>query len=283
MKYGSKGGNLRGKEQNSMVKGLYTAYMGMTVEQKKMDRLTNNMANVDTNGYKKQGMAARSFADQLAFRIKDTSAYNLPRGLGDITFGATPGMTYIDFEPGDFKVTDNSNDFAIDGKGFFAIQMSDGLQGSTVNLTRDGAFLVNEEGYLVTKAGEFVLSRDGALRGGMNEADRVRIDPTIPYTVDENGVIYQNDAQVTQIGVVDVDDYRNLREQANNMFYPEGGQIIASNASVLQGVLEGSNVNVIDEMVEMIKVTRAYEANQKLIQTIDGDLERAVTQVGRVS
>ena len=81
-----------------MVKGLYTAYMGMTIEQKKMDRLTNNMANVDTNGYKKEGMAATSFADQLAFRIKDTSSYNLPRSMGEITFGAIVGENYMNWE-----------------------------------------------------------------------------------------------------------------------------------------------------------------------------------------
>ncbi len=264
-----------------MVKGLYTAYTGMVIEQKKMDKLSNNMANADTNGYKKQGMAATSFADQLAFRIKDTSSYNLPRSMGDITFGAKVGETYMDWSAGDMRVTDNTDDFAIDGKGFFAVNMGQDGAGRAVNLTRDGAFVVDREGFLVTKEGEHVLTRAGGQNGGMAEGDWVKINPELPYIVDERGDIYQNNQVVSNIGVFDVEDYSSLREFANNMFVPEDG-IIASDSSVLQGVLEGSNINVVDEMVEMITVTRAYEANQKLIQTIDGDLEKAVTQVGRV-
>ena len=265
-----------------MVKGLYTAYMGMTIEQKKMDRLTNNMANVDTNGYKKEGMAATSFADQLAFRIKDTSSYNLPRSMGDITFGAIVGENYMNWEAGDMRVTDNQNDFAIDGKGFFAVNMGDPVAGTAVNLTRDGAFIVDRDGYLLTKEGEHVLTKQGGLRGGTAQQDWVRINPEKDFVVDELGNIYQDDEVVSNIGIFDVEDYSSLEEFANNMYIPEDG-IIESNSSLLQGVLEGSDVNVVDEMVEMITVTRAYEANQKLIQTIDSDLERAVTQVGRVS
>ncbi len=125
------------------------------------------------------------------------------------------------------------------------------------------------------------MTRTGGLNGGMAEGDWVKINPELPYIVDERGDIYQNNQVVSNIGIFDVEDYSSLREFANNMFVPEDG-IIASDSSVLQGVLEGSNINVVDEMVEMITVTRAYEANQKLIQTIDSDLEKAVTQVGRV-
>lgn len=265
-----------------MVKGLYTAYTGMIIEQKKMDTLTNNMANADTNGFKKEGMTATSFADQLAYRIKDTSHYNLPKGLGDITFGAKVGETYTNWDSGSFKVTDNNDDFALDGNGFFAISYTNKQGENSIKYTRDGAFTVNTQGYLVTKDGDFVLTQAGATNGDPNQ--RVQIDPTMDYRVDELGNIYQNDQVVSTLGVIDFEDYNFLQKYGENLYdLVDGGTIQASNAAVLQGVLETSNVNVIDEMVEMITVTRAYEANQKLIQTIDSDLERAVTQVGRVS
>lgn len=265
-----------------MVKGLYTAYTGMIIEQKKMDTLTNNMANSDTNGFKKEGMTATSFADQLAFRIKDTSSYNLPRGMGDITFGAKVGETYTNWDSGSFKVTDNKADFAIEGRGFFAISYTNKQGETSIKYTRDGAFAVNRDGYLVTKDGDFVLTQAGAQNSDSNQ--RVQIDPTKDYSVDEFGNIYQDGAVAAQMGVIDFEDYNFLEKYGENFYEPvEGATIIESDAGILEGVIETSNVNVVDEMVEMITVTRAYEANQKLIQTIDGDLERAVTQVGRVS
>ena len=130
---------------------------------------------------------------------------------------------------------------------------------------------------------KFGIYKDGTFNERLFPFDPVpRQIPEKDFAVDELGNIYQDDEVVSNIGIFDVEDYSSLREFANNMYVPEDG-IIASDSSVLQGVLEGSNVNVVDEMVEMITVTRAYEANQKLIQTIDSDLERAVTQVGRVS
>ena len=104
-----------------MVKGLYTAYTGMINEQKRLDVLSNNLANADTNGYKKEGTTSQTFADELAIKIKDTSSYGLAQKLGTISMGVHIGETYTDYSTGSFKVTDNSTDFAIKGDGFFAI------------------------------------------------------------------------------------------------------------------------------------------------------------------
>ena len=100
--------------------------------------------------------------------------------------------------------------------------------------------------------------------------------------VDENGNLYQNNALVGQVGVVDFADYNYLAKYGENMYdLVEGGQVQASDAQVIQGTLEMSNVNVVSEMVEMITISRAYETNQKIIQSIDETLEKAVNNIGK--
>lgn len=265
-----------------MVKGLYTAYTGMINQQNRMDVLTNNLANSATNGFKKEGATGQAFDDMLAIKIKDTSAYNLARRIGDVSLGVKIGECYTDYGQGSFRETDNIYDIAIDGDGFFAISYTNKAGETSVKFTRDGAFSVTREGYLVTKDGDYVLNQAAAQAGNPGQAGYIRVDPNIKLVVDENGNLYQNNALIGQIGVVDFADYNFLAKYGENMYdLVEGGQIQASTARVEQGVLEMSNVNVVSEMVEMINITRAYESNQKIIQTIDSTLEKAVT-MGKV-
>ena len=249
-----------------MVKGLYTAYTGMINEQKRLDVLSNNLANADTNGYKKEGTTSQTFADELAIKIKDTSSYGLAQKLGTISMGVHIGETYTDYSTGSFKVTDNSTD----------------KQGnSSVKYTRDGAFTVNTQGYLVTKDGDYVLNANDARNGNVN--GRIRVDPTQKITVDELGNIYQNDQQVGTIGIVDFADYDYLAKYGENMYdLVNGGTVTAADGRIVQGTLESSNVNVVSEMVNMITISRAYQAGQKVINTIDETLDKAVNQVGNV-
>ena len=174
-------------------------------------------------------------------------------------------------------MTDNIYDMAIDGDGFFAISYTNKAGETSVKYTRDGAFTVTREGYLVTKDGDYVLNQAAAQAGNPGQAGYIRIDPNAQLVVDENGNMYQNDALVGQIGVVDFADYNFLAKYGENMYdLVEGGQAQASTARIEQGTLEMSNVNVVSEMVEMINISRAYESNQKIIQTIDSTLEKAV-------
>lgn len=265
-----------------MVKGLYMAYTGMTNEQKRLDVITNNLANADTTAYKKEGTTSRSFGDELAYRIKDTSSYGMIRPVGEITWGAHLGQTYTNYDSGSFKITDNPTDFAINGKGFFAFSFTDKQGNTSVKYGRDGSFTVNTQGYLVTKDGDYVLNMTGALNSDPNEANYIRLDPTQDFEVDQLGVIYQNDVAVGTIGVIDIDNYDYISKYGENMYdLVEGGNVVATDSTVQQGALETSNVNVIDEMVDMITIQRAYEAGQKVITSIDSTLDKAVNTVGR--
>lgn len=266
-----------------MVKGLYTAYTGMMVEQNRMDILSNNLANAATNGYKKEGSTATAFKDQLALKIKDISENTYSKKLGNVNLGAKIGQTYTDWSQGNYKVTDTESDVALDGDGMFAISYTDKQGNTSVKYTRDGAFTVNKEGYLVTKDGDYVLNENGAMNSDPSAASYIKLDPNQKYTIDEQGNIFQNNTQVAQLGVADFSDYNYLEEFGENMYnLTDGGTVVKSNAVINQGSLEASNVNVVSEMVDMITVSRAYESNQKAIQTIDTTLDKAVNTVGKV-
>lgn len=266
-----------------MVKGLYTAHTGMVNEMKRLDVLTNNLANADTTGYKKEGTTSRTFADEYAIRIRDTSNGGIPKTLGEISLVTHLGQVYTDYSTGSFEVTDKKEDFALEGDGFFAVSFTDKQGNTSVKYTRDGAFTVNTDGYLVTKDGDYVLNATGALNGDPGEANYIRLDPKAEFSVNELGYIYQNDQLVGTIGVADIDNYDYIEKYGENLYnFLEGGNIIASDAKVRQGILEASNVNVVSEMVNMIAIQRAYEAGQKVITSIDSTLDIAANQIGKL-
>ena len=266
-----------------MVKGLYTAYTGMINEQRRLDTITNNLANATTTGYKKEGATAQSFDDTLAIKIKDTSSGLMPKRIGDINLGVDIGETYTDWSQGSFKLTDKPSDVAISGDGFFAIEYTDKQGNTSIRYTRDGEFTVDKDGFLRTVDGDFVLNRNGALNSEMGENSYIQVNPLLDYTIDSQGNVFQDGQNIAQIGVVDFTDYNYLAKYGENLYVPvEGATVVESNASLEQGCLEMANVNVVDELVTMITIQRAYEAGQRMITTEDSTLEMAVSQVGRV-
>ena len=114
-------------------------------------------------------------------------------------------------------------------------------------------------------------------------ANYIRINPNLDFEVLSDGSIMQNNQVVARLGVVDVDNYDYISKYGENLYdVVNGGQLVASNARVEQGALEASNINVVSEMVDMITITRAYEAGQKIIQTMDSTLDKAENNVGKV-
>ena len=207
----------------------------------------------------------------------------MPQRIGAISLGVKVGETYTNWDQGSYQLTDNPADLAISGNGFFAISFT-GKDGATsIKYTRDGAFTVDNQGYFRTSDGDYLLDQNGAMNSDNNLANFVRVNPNQEFSINQQGYIFQNEQIVGQIGVVDVADYNYISKYGENLYdLVEGGQIVASDASIEQGCLEASNVNVIDEMVQMITVARAYEAGQKVIQTEDSTLDKAVNSVGRV-
>lgn len=258
-----------------MVKGLYTAYTGMINEQHRMDVITNNLANSDTTGYKKEGATSQSFDSLLAIKIKDASeSGGLPRSIGNASLGVKIGENYTDYSQGSFKVTGNTYDLAISGDGFFNIEYTNKSGETSTKYTRDGSFVVNTEGYLVTKDGDYVIGTDGG---------RIKIDPTKEVAIDVLGNIRQGDNLAGKIKITDFTDYNYLEHFGENYYQTVDGATEKNYyGTIRQGYLETSNVRVVEEMVEMISISRQYESNQKLITTIDGTLDIASKQLGKV-
>ncbi len=257
-----------------MVKGLYTAYTGMMNEQNRMDILTNNLANAATTGFKKEGSTSQAFSDVLGYKIKDTSEHNIPKKMGVMNMGVKIGESYVDYDQGSLRETSNTFDLALSGKGFFAVEFKNKAGEVSTKYSRDGSFTLDKDGYLVTKDGDFLLDKAG---------NHIKLDPTKEASIDRQGRIYQNDVQQAEIQVADFTDYNYLEKYGENFYQPvEGATMQASTASIYSGYLEASNVQVVSEMVEMINVTRAYEANQKIVQAMDDTLDKAVNSVGQL-
>ena len=258
-----------------MVKGLYTAYTGMLNEQNRMDIMTNNLANASTVGYKKEGSTSQSFDDVLTVKIKDQSVgMRNAQKIGIKNPGVKIGENYTDYSQGSFRITGNTYDLALSGEGFFAIEFTNKAGETDTKYTRAGQFTLNKDGYLVTEEGDYVLDTQNR---------RIRLNTLIDSSITDDGIIYQNGQAMAKIQVTDFADYDYLEKYGETYYQPiQGAQTIASNAQVKSGYLEMANVQIVSEMVNLISITRAYESNQKVVQTIDDTLDVAVNQIGRV-
>ena len=256
-----------------MVRGLYTACTGMVNQMARLDVISNNLANSDTTAYKKEGSTSQSFNSVLAIKINDSSVKYIPQPVGNMSLGVKIGETYTNYSDGNLEETGNTLDVALAGKGFFAISYADRNGNESIRYTRDGNFALSSDGTLMTKDGDFILDENG---------DMINIPPGTDISINESGVIYASGQEVARLQMVDFEDYNYLKKFGENMYIAVDGAVTQeANCKVYQGYLEASNVNVIDEMVEMISVTRDYESNQKLIQSIDSTLETAVN-LGRL-
>lgn len=258
-----------------MLKGLYTIHTGLRNEQNRMDIMTNNLANASTVGFKKEGSTSQAFSDVLAYKVKDASVglENIQR-IGVNNLGVKIGENYTDFSQGSFRITNNTYDLGLSGEGFFAVEYTNSAGEVDTKYTRAGNFTLDVDGYLVTKDGDYVLSSSN---------QRIQIDTLADSKIDEQGNIYQNDTLVAQIQVTDFEDYNYLEKYGDTYYQAiEGAKVTESDAQVISGYLEMSNVQIVTEMVNMISITRAYETNQKIMQTYDSSLEIAVNQLGKL-
>ena len=254
-----------------MVKGLYTAAMGMNVQAKRLDIISNDLANTDTTGYKKDVAVVSSFKEEYIKRLNDTQNF-VPNNevIGKITYGAKVDEVYTDFTQGSVISTSLETDMALQGDGFFTVQTPDGLA-----YTRDGNFSINQYGTLVTKEGYAVMGQEGAIELGEDYFTSGN-----KLVVQNNGDIYVGSDYIDTLDIANFEDTKALTKMNDNLFTATGARSDFT-GSVIQSFLETANVNPVSAMVDMIAVARAYETNQKMIQTQDSILGKAVNELGR--
>lgn len=256
-----------------MIRGLYTGASGMLAEMARTDVISNNMANVNTTGFKKDRAIFRAFPEMNIHRIHDPIPAGLdkvidPRPfIGMMGTGVLLDEINVDFSQGTINITSNPLDVAIRGEGFFQVQTPDGIR-----YTRDGSFTLNRDGYIVTKDGHYVLGDNGPLQLSQNG----------DIVINEQGEVFVNEQFVDRLNIVTFDQTNQLQKQGDSLYMSDAPPIQAQDAQVTQGALEGSNLNIVTEMVNLISAFRAYEANQKVIQTHDATLDRLVNDVGRI-
>ncbi len=260
-----------------MDRGLYVATIGMQTQMKKMDVVSNNIANVNTTGYKRDGVATRTFDEELILRLNDEKPVPTPYGfektpIGNLTFGLSVDTVYTDFISGSLQQTSAPLDIAISGDGFFSVQYTN-LDGQvSEKYSRSGSLGITPDGVLTTNEGHPIMGQNGP----------VTIPPNSVPVINENGQVYVNNELIDTIKLTSFEDNGYLKKFGKNMYdLMEGGTEIPFSGIVEQGFVESSNVNSVSEMVEMIALSRAYEANQKVIQTIDTTLSKTVNEVGR--
>lgn len=257
------------------MRALWTAATGMRAQQFNIDTIANNLSNVNTTSYK-TGRA--EFKDLFYTNLKRG---NMVDGEGrpvnlEVGHGTMPTATKKDFRNGSLIETNNVFDLGIDGEGFFVVELPNG----DIRYTRDGSFKLSvdyDEGTLVTSEGYFVLSEDD---------DLIIIEPDMTdIVIDDLGYITGEDefgdiVDLGRIALVKFTNPEGLQSEGRNLYSATtaSGEEIPVDADemkgrIIQGYLEASNVQVVDEMVKMITAQRAYEINSKTIQTSDEMLQ----------
>ena len=281
-----------------MIRGWYTGASGMRAQQWRLDTVANNLSNVDTDGYKRDVASFKAFPELLLRRQDDDGVYLHPFGssdaapiIGKLGMGVELNELYTSFEQGAFKETTNDFDVALDGKGFFSVATPYGER-----YTRNGSFILGMEGFLLTKEGYPVLGENGPIRVKANnfQIDKdggVWINAAYPddpeVMVGRESNLWENPVLLDVLKIVEFELDRYLEKQGSSLYresqtsgpamiMPEGGR-----PRVFQGFIEASNVDPVVEMVQMIEVNRAYEANQKVIQTEEAMLGTLINQAAK--
>ncbi|MGD9058150.1 MAG: flagellar basal-body rod protein FlgG [Desulfobacterales bacterium] len=257
-----------------MIRSLWTSATGMQAQELNIDVISNNLANVNTSGFKK---SRAEFQDLLYESMRPAGAASsaettVPTGI-QLGHGTRPSAVQKMFSQGDFQNTQNELDWAIEGDGFFQIELPNG----DTSYSRSGEFKLDADGRIVNPDG-FPLIPELTV-----PTDTISISVGLDGTV---SVVQAGDATPVEIGNVQLARFVNpagLRSLGKNLYSPtnaSGDEIIGTPGengfgTLAQGFLEMSNVSVVDEMVNMITAQRAYETNSKVITTADDMLQIA--------
>lgn len=300
------------------MRGIWAAATGMMNERNKLDAIADNLANSDTGGFKRSFQVPVESGRVLLHRVGDTSGSGaarlvrgLPRGLaegdngrfaellrgfhatpvpvGYLSLGVRQWRDCLDFSQGPLRQTNNPFDLAVVGDGLFAVSTPNG-----VRYTRDGRFTLAADGMLTTLGGHPVLGVNGGpIRippdmppGRPAGAWREQGDAAASLRVGEDGRVWFGGEQLGTLALVRFPSPQYLEKQGDGLCRAspnagEPGNAVPGQAIVRQGYLELSNVDAIEEMVNMIEVMRSYEANQRAIRAQDGALSKVINELVR--
>jgi len=248
-----------------LISGIYFSTSGMNVDQKRMEVLSNNLANINSIGFKKRSIVFVNYKDM---QIKSINEGNY---IGSVSKGLIIDKVSVDLTNGSLRLTQNPFDLAINNNNFFILE--DNLGNNL--LTKNGSFTLDSDGILVNLDGYKVLGEKGYIKILTPES----------FVVDSSGNVYANNQFVDKLKIAAIDKPENL-VVTNDSYFLFNNQIQPQNeqgVNIKQGFLETSNVNGIYEMADMIAIMRSYEINQKVIKMQDETLSKSVNSVGKLN
>lgn len=247
-----------------MIRSLYTSLSSMITLENQQTSITNNLSNANTNGYKSESLVTKSF-NEVYIGNRENGV------IGSLSLGAAIDTVQKSFTQGGLKSTSDSSDFAINGRGFFVVQ-----KGNEYLYTRDGDFTVGADGTLKTTSGDSVMGRN--MNTGIMEPIFVGNNQ---YRLGANNILNVDGLANYQMVTADFEDYSTLKKVGDN-YYTGENPIMDSVVKIHQGYLEGSNVNVTNEMVNMMSTMRNFQSSQSIFKMIDGTLDLAANSIGKV-
>jgi len=252
---------------------IYLAAAGALACEKRLQIISNNLANANTVGFKMEQGYFKQFDpnDPALSAVQNAVGTESQADLFWTNFNV-----YTDYSSGPLKMTGNDFDLALEGEGFFCIQTPEG-----VHYTRKGDFTLNADGILVTRNGYPVLGEGGEITVKSNENP----NQYAQFAVDEEGNVSVEGQQVDTLRIVKIADLSRLAKAGDTLFRPPAAgaaEVGADNFRVSQGFIELSNVEVVKMMTEMIEVLRGYESYQKVIQAADESNAKAINDVGKL-
>lgn len=250
-----------------MIRGLYTAATGMIVGERRQENISNNLANINNNSFKRTLILSKS-TDSSKIKNKDTSKNN----IGALSLGTEIDEYFLDFSQGNLNESDSNLDFAINGKGFFVVEGNNGER----LYTRNGNFKIDGNGRLTTIHGHPVLGVNS------DKGNEQYIYTNENLKVDTSGKFAYGNGYNSFL-IADFDDLQDLKKTGENYYSTESEAKFNSNVNdVFQGYIEGSNVNATDEIVSMLETSRHFQTNYKILQQLDETLSKTVNEVGRL-
>ena len=252
---------------------IYMAATGALAYEKRLQLISNNLANVHTVGFKKDRGRFRAFdlAEAMNNQLRVKNAQSQAPAYWMLF------SSYTDFSSGEMKQTGRPFDLALSGNGFFCVRTPDGVQ-----YTRRGDFTVNADDVLVTEEGWPVLGQAGEIHLKMAKPSDTRRE----FSVSEDGYVTVDGSQVDRLRIVDFTQSHALEKAGHNYYRalkPEALEELDEDFKITQGFLELSNVDTVSMMTEMIEVLRGYETYQKMMRSIDDMDARLINDVGRAA
>ena len=247
--------------------GLYQSASALSALERWQEIVTQNITSSQTTGYRKQTV---NFSTQMSGELQSDATGKLASN-GDGTPTLFPSaITGINFTAGETQPTRRDLDVAIEGKGFFEVQMPDG----TKAYTRNGQFSISPDRMLITSGGQSVLTEGGTPITLLPDGGSV--------VINQDGTVVQGSTALGKLSVQNFSDNSKLKPIAGGYFLagPEMTPTPVANPDLMQGYLENSNVAPLREMVDMVLISRAYEANQKVISSIDQQMDKTLQALG---